>query len=173
MTPDSPARAEYWRRALHLEPLPVESGWWAARSRSDLPVTEGEGTLAAHNSIYYLLDPERPVNYWHRLASDDIHVLIEGGPVEYLLATDAGAIERHVLGRDVDAGEQPMVVCPAGTTKALRLIDPQGYALIGSVVTPGWAPDRVSFTAPLIPGEKRPAWLEPGTIAALTSPDTA
>lgn len=171
MTPDASSRAAYWRRALRLEPLPVESGWWAPRSRSELSVTVGEDTLAAYNSIFYLLDAERPVNYWHRLASDDIHVLIEGGPVEYLLATDAGTVERPVLGTDVDAGEQPMVVCPAGTTKALRLIDPQGYALIGSVVTPGWAPDRVSFAAPVIPDQMRPAWLELDTIAALTSPD--
>ncbi|WP_345800404.1 cupin domain-containing protein [Microbacterium sp. AZCO] len=125
MTPDPSDRAAFWRRALQLEPLPVESGWWAPRSRSNVAVTEGEDTLAAHNSIYYLLDAERPVNYWHRLASDDIHVLIEGGPVEYLLATDAGTIERQVLGTDVDAGEQPVVVCPAGTTKALRLLDLQ------------------------------------------------
>lgn len=171
MTTDPSPRAAHWRRALRLEPLPVESGWWAPHSRSDLSVTEGEEALAAHNSIFYLLDAERPVNYWHRLASDDIHVLIEGGPVEYLLATDEGVIERHVLGSDVDAGEQPIMVCPAGTTKALRLIDPQGYALIGSVVTPGWAPDRVRFVAPTIPDDQRPSWLEPGTIAALTSPD--
>lgn len=173
MTPDPSDRAAFWRRALQLEPLPVESGWWAPRSRSDLPVTEGEDTLAAHNSIYYLLDAERPVNYWHRLASDDIHVLIEGGPVEYLLATDAGTIERHVLGTDVDAGEQPVVVCPAGTTKALRLLDPLSYALIGSVVTSGWAPVRVSFIAPVIRDEHRPAWLGSGTVRALTSPDVA
>lgn len=171
MTPDASSRAEYWRRTLRLEPLPVESGWWAPRSRSDLSVAEGGDTLAAHNSIYYLLDAERPVNYWHRLASDDVHVLIEGGPVEYLLANDAGTLERRVLGTDADAGDQPMVVCPAGTTKALRLIDPQAYALIGSVVTPGWAPERVRFAAPVIPDEQRPAWLEPETIAALTSPD--
>ena len=59
MTPDAPSRALYWRRALQLEPLPVESGWWAPRSRSELAVTEGEDTLAAHNSIFYLLDAER------------------------------------------------------------------------------------------------------------------
>lgn len=165
------ARAAFWRDGLHLERLPVESGWWAPRSRSALGVVEGRDALVAHNSIYYLLDAELPVNYWHRLASDDVHVLIEGGPVEYLLVSDDGGVERHVLGTDLSRGEGPMIVCPGGTTKALRLTDAEGYALIGSVVSPGWAPDRVSFAAPQIPDELLPAWLDADAVAALTSPE--
>ena len=99
--------------------------------------------LPAFSAIYYLLDAERPVNVWHRLDSDDTHVLIDGGPVEYVLLHDDRAPARVVLGRDLAAGQTPVLTAPGGSWKALRLLDPDGFALMATVVTPAWTPEGV------------------------------
>jgi uncharacterized protein len=142
-------QAERWIDELGLEPLPGESGWWRQADASALVVRVGDGDLPAFSSIYYLLDPRRPVNIWHRLDSDDTHVLIDGGPVEYTLLHDGGTPTRLVLGRDVGAGQTPMLTAPGGSWKALRLLDPDGFALMATVVTPAWTPDGVRIGLPV------------------------
>lgn len=141
-------RATRWISELALEPLAGESGWWAPVGASEISVVLGDAELPAFNAIYYLLDPERPVNVWHSLDSDDTHVLVDGGPVEYTMLRDGHAPVRRVLGRDVTAGQSPMLTAPAGSWKALRLIEPEGFALLGSVVTPAWTPERVRIGLP-------------------------
>ncbi|HVM67076.1 MAG TPA: cupin domain-containing protein [Acidimicrobiales bacterium] len=132
---------------LGLEVLPGESGWWTAIARSSVTVTSNGGQLPASNTIYYLLSPDRPVNLWHWLEGDDIQVLVEGGPVEYVIVPTAGLPQRHVLGR-LDDGRAPVVIAPGGSWKGLRLLEPDSYALMVSTVTPAWAPDRVRIGMP-------------------------
>lgn len=133
-------RAKRWIAELGLEPLAGESGWWAPAAASAVSVALGDRELPAFNAIYHLLDAERPVNVWHRLDPDDTHVLIDGGPVEYTILRADGEPVRQVLGHDVASGQAPMVTAPGGSWKALRLVDPAGFALMGSIVTP--APGR-------------------------------
>ena len=140
--------AKRWISELGLEPLPGESGWWAPAGASVLSIDLRGDSLPAFSAIYYLLDAERPVNVWHRLDSDDTHVLIDGGPVEYTILEDGCAPARLVLGRDIAAGQIPMVTARGGSWKALRLLDPEGFALMGSIVTPAWTPDRVQIGLP-------------------------
>jgi uncharacterized protein len=141
-------RAEELVERLGLEVLEGESGWWAPITRSSVPVTAADGAvLAASSTIYYLLSPERPVNVWHWLAGDDVQVLVEGGPVDYVVLPSTGEPRRHVLGRLGD-GHDPAVVAPGGSWKGLRLLHADGYALMVSTVTPAWAPDRVRIGMP-------------------------
>lgn len=162
MTSQNP-RAAFWIERLGLTVLEGESGWWAGAFRSSVPVAaDGAGTTAC-NAIYYLLEPGRPINAWHWLASDDTHVLIEGGPVEYVVAAADGTVTRTL----VDSGSTPMISIPAGSSKALRLVDPGGFALIGSVVAPAWAPDRVRIGAPRL--RSRPPWLTDDLMRSLTT----
>ncbi|GAA4741873.1 cupin domain-containing protein [Amnibacterium soli] len=140
--------AQQWIDELGLQPLPGESGWWAPASASETAVRAGERELPAFTAIHYLLDAARPVNVWHRLEPDDTHVLVDGGPVEYVILTDGRPPQRLVLGRDVAAGQTPVVTAPAGSWKGLRLLDPAGFALMATVVTPGWTEDRVRIGLP-------------------------
>ncbi|WP_125132076.1 cupin domain-containing protein [Microbacterium sp. 10M-3C3] len=157
-------RAAAWIQRLGLEVLEGESGRWAGRFVSEVPHTEsGRQDTTACNAIYYLLEPERPINAWHWLASDDTHVLIDGGPVEYIVVDPAGDVQRIV----VDAETRPMISVPAGSHKALRLCDPDGFALVGSVVAPAWAPDRVRIEPPA--HARRPPWLDDALMAELTT----
>jgi predicted cupin superfamily sugar epimerase len=140
--------AQEWIDALGLEPLPGESGWWAPASVSEATVRSGDHELPAYSAIHYLLDAQRPVNVWHRLEPDDTHVLVDGGPVEYVILTEGRPPRRVVLGRDVTAGQTPVVTAPAGSWKGLRLLDPSGFALMTTVVTPAWTEDRVRIGLP-------------------------
>ena len=139
------ARARELIRTLNLKVLPQESGYLGLIGTSAQTVTIGARRLAVQSQVYYMLTRERPVNYLHWLASDDTHILIEGGPVDYFIFHPDGRVEEVVLGRDVKAGERPVVAIPGGCWKALRLHDGARYALMANALSPEWTPDRVKI----------------------------
>lgn len=141
------ARARELMTALRLEYLPGESGYFSLLGRSALGVEHDGRKLAAQSRIYYLLTAEAPVNYLHWLASDDTHVLLEGGPVDYFIFHPDGSVAKVTLGRDLAAGQQLVVAIPGGCWKALRLHPGAGYVLLANVLSPGWTPDRVKIGA--------------------------
>ncbi|GAA2951823.1 MULTISPECIES: cupin domain-containing protein [Microbacterium] len=157
-------RADEWIERLGLRVLEGESGWWTPAFRSDVEVRTVDGVASpAANAIYYLLDPRRPINAWHWLAADDTHVIVDGGPVEYVVVDSDGMVTSSVVTRET----RPMITVPAGSYKALRLVDPAGFALICSVVTPAWTPGRVRIGPPT--RIERPAWLDDLTMSELTT----
>lgn len=165
--------AQQWIEELGLEPLPGESGWWAPASVSEATVVSGGRELPAYSAIHYLLDAARPVNVWHRLEPDDTHVLVDGGPVEYVILTEGRPPQRVVLGRDVAAGQTPVVTAPAGSWKGLRLLDTDGFALMTTVVTPGWTEDRVRVGLPEAEAARwtgSAPWLTADLVARLNRP---
>jgi predicted cupin superfamily sugar epimerase len=145
----SPAdtRARELISALHLNFLPGESGYFGVIGRSDQKVVREGRELAAQSQIYYLLTAELPVNYLHWLASDDTHVLLEGGPVDYFIFHPDGRAEQVTLGRDAAAGQRLVVAVPAGCWKALRLHPGAKFALLANVLSPEWTADRVKVGA--------------------------
>jgi len=141
------ARARELMTTLKLEYLPGESGYFGLLGRSTLGVEQDGRKLAAQSRIYYLLTTEAPVNYLHWLASDDTHVLLEGGPVDYFIFHPDGSVAKVTLGRDLAAGQQLVVAVPGGCWKALRLRPGAGYVLLANVLSPEWTPDRVKIGA--------------------------
>jgi predicted cupin superfamily sugar epimerase len=111
---DSDPRARELIRVLNLHVLPEESGYLGliGASAQKIPV-EGR-SIAVQSQVYYMLTRDRPINYLHWLASDDTHILIEGGPVDYFIFHPDGSVEKIVLGRDVAAGQRPVVAVPGG-----------------------------------------------------------
>lgn len=152
----SDPRARELIRTLGLAPLPGESGYIGLIGRSALQVSLEGHTLAAQSQVYYLLTREVPVNFLHRVASEDTHVLVDGGPVDYFVFHEGGRAEKVTLGRDHEAGERLAFAVPAGAAKALRLHEAAGYALMVNVLSPGWAPDRVKIGA----GPEFVAWYQ-------------
>jgi predicted cupin superfamily sugar epimerase len=104
-------------------------------------------SLAVQSQNYYMLTRDRPVNYLHRLVSDDTHILIEGGPVDYFIFHPDGRAEKVTLGMDLAAGQLPVVAVPGGCWKALRLRDGASYALMANTLSPEFTPDRVQIGA--------------------------
>src|SRR5262249_4951546 len=113
--------AEQLIRALALEPLPEEGGYYRQTYRC--PETTGPEALPPRyrtskpfgTAIYYLLSAEPGCfSALHRLPTDEIYHFYLGDPVELLLLFPHGGVERTVLGSDVLGGEQVQLVVPRG-----------------------------------------------------------
>jgi hypothetical protein len=123
---------------LDLEPHP-EGGWYRETWRSAVEFEpEGyDGTRASATAIYFLLSPGEESRL-HRVRSAEIWLWHSGGPLT--LEYDEQSV---TLGPDVQAGEQPQVVIPAGAWQAAR---PAGVepVLVSCIVSPGF--DFADFT---------------------------
>ncbi len=94
-----------------------------------------------------MLTRELPINFLHYLASDDTHILIEGGPVDYDIFCPGRPARRETLGMDLAHGERPVVAIPGGCWKALELRPGAAYALMANALSPEFTPDRVRIGA--------------------------
>jgi len=139
----SAARAQELIGELHLSVLARESGYLGLIGQSAQTVPVNGRALAVQSQVYYMLTRDRPINYLHWLEPDDTHILIEGGPVDYFIFHPDGRVEKIVLGRNMAAGERPVVAVPGGCWKALRLHDGAEYALMANALSPEFTPDRV------------------------------
>jgi predicted cupin superfamily sugar epimerase len=140
-------RANELIRTLKLALLPKESGYLGLIGESAQKVDIGGRSLRVQSQVYYMLTRERPVNYLHWLAPDDTHILIEGGPVDYFIFHPDGRAEKFTLGRDVAAGQRPVIAVPGNCWKALRLHEGASYALMANALSPEFTPDRVRIGA--------------------------
>ena len=121
---------------LGLEPHP-EGGYYREVFRSGARVvTQDErGPRAALTTIFFLLERDTH-SRWHRVLSDEVWHLYEGGPLE-LLEMDLGCFRfsRRVLGAPT-AESSPVHTLAAGKWQAAR---PLGdYVLVGCTVAPGF-----------------------------------
>jgi uncharacterized protein len=122
---------------LELRPHP-EGGFYREIFRSTAQVTPADdrGPRAALTTIYFLL-PEGSVSRWHRVTSDEVWHLYEGGPLELLELSAAGHdLVRHRLGAIDGGAETPVCAIRAGMWQAARPLAP--YALAGCTVAPGF-----------------------------------
>jgi predicted cupin superfamily sugar epimerase len=123
---------------LQLERHP-EGGYYREifRSAELVEPADGRGPRAALTTIYFLL-PAGIVSRWHRVASDEVWHLYEGGPLEVLSVDPAfGALSRHRL-----EGYAPVCTVAAAHWQAARTLG--DYALTGCTVGPGF--DFEDFT---------------------------
>jgi predicted cupin superfamily sugar epimerase len=136
-------RASQIIAALGLAPHP-ERGAFVETYRSSVTVETARGARAASTAIYFLLaaGPDGATSgatatYLHRLRSDELFHLYEGGPLDVLLLDGAGARLAR-LGRDLAAGERPQLVIPAGTWFGTELPPGVSLCLWGCTVAPGF-----------------------------------
>jgi predicted cupin superfamily sugar epimerase len=167
------ARARELIVTLGLRPLEGESGYFVEIGRSASTVTQGGRSLAAQSRIFYMLTRERPVNFVHWLASDDTHVLLEGGPVDYFLFDPDGRASKRTMAEDVI---RRVITVPAGSGKALRLHLDARYALLVNVLSPEWTRDRMRIgNSPdcLDAYEGRAPWATRSFLRELIAPERA
>lgn len=150
---------------LDLHPHP-EGGFYRElhRSMSQVTPADGRGVRAALTTIYFLL-PGGTSSRWHRVSSDEVWHLYEGGPLELLeLDADARHLERHRLGAIGDGDSAPVHTVPAGVWQAAR---PLGdYVLVGCTVGPGFdfADFRMLADDPQLATIVRHAWPEVASL---------
>jgi hypothetical protein len=128
-----PDRAAELVLRLGLAPHP-EGGWYREVFRSPQRVEPGGGRPArsALTTIDFVLERGQ-FSAWHRVLSDEVWHLLEGGPLRLWLASPDGSGARAV---DLAAGETQRQVVPASWWQSA---EPLGeFAYVGATVGPGF-----------------------------------
>lgn len=130
----------YWINALEMTAHP-EGGYYKVFYESNHYITDKElvvdfeGTRALSTSIYFLID-EKEVSNFHRLKSDEIWYYHDGQPLTIAVIDKMGVYTSYRLGLNIEAGEKPQVLVPAGSI--FGSYSDQGYALVGCMVSYGF-----------------------------------
>jgi predicted cupin superfamily sugar epimerase len=124
--------------SLGLEPHP-EGGWFRQTWASPETVALPDGRVRATATLIYFLLPAGEVSAWHRVASDELWMSHGHGTVTLELGgrgdTPVGDTVR-ALGTDLDSGEEPQVLVPAGVWQRTRPASDD--ALVSCLVSPGF-----------------------------------
>lgn len=139
MTEEPPRVRELIER-LQLSPHP-ERGYYRETYRAPLcvvPQRPEASTRSASTAIYYLVTARQPTTFLHRLRSDEVFHLYEGGPLHILQLFADGSWAQPVLGLDLAAGQRPQIVIPAGTWFGTSLSPNASHCLVGCTVAPGF-----------------------------------
>jgi len=136
-----------WTKRLSLMRHP-EGGWFRRIYTSEEQVRVGDGERPALTSIHYLLTQQQPIGRLHRNRSDILHYLQHGGPVEYLLLSEDGALRRVVLG--YEPGQTLFLHVPGVIWKATRLLSAAEHVLISEAVMPGFTYTDHEFATPAL-----------------------
>jgi len=138
-----PPRAAELVRSLALQPHP-EGGFYREIFRSTHSVAPADGRAPRRGltSIDFLL-VHGQFSAWHRVASDEVWHLLEGGPLRlWLMPASLDRVESVELDRVAD-GRAPRHVVPA---HAWQAAEPLGeFALCGATVGPGFEFADFSF----------------------------
>lgn len=139
---DAMRSAEYWVEKLDLKSHP-EGGYFretyrcAEEIRSDhLPERYG-GARAYSTAIYYLLKGDQ-FSAFHRLKSEEMWHFYAGTTLTISSIDEVGALRMSKLGSNPDAGESFQIMIPAGWWLGARCDNPEGYALVGTTMAPGF-----------------------------------
>ncbi len=98
---------------------------------------EHGGDRNAMTSIYFLLQYGE-FSAFHRIASDELWHFYYGGVLCIYEIDKSGVLTKHLLGKDIAAGERPMVCIKAGSWFGSRVEEAGGYTLCGCTVAPGF-----------------------------------
>lgn len=123
--------------ALQLCPHPMEGGFFRETWRSTVRSAGPHGDRSAGTAIYYLLTPDS-FSALHRLRSDEVFHFYLGDAVQMLQLWPDGTVHTVVLGGDLDRGQVPQLVVPAGVWQGSRLVPGGQFALLGCTVAPGF-----------------------------------
>lgn len=117
-----------------------ERGFFSETYRSEQMIESSAhgGKRAASTAVYFLITDEQGSTYLHRLLSDEIFHLYEGGPLEVLMLFPDGQGQVKRLGTNLEADERPQIVIPSGTWFGTALPENVPYCLFGCTVSPGF-----------------------------------
>lgn len=128
--------------ALGLQPH-VEGGWYKRLWKSSVEIPHEvlgdsySGSRSSASSIYFLLHADE-VSEWHTVLSDEIWLWHSGSPIVLSLGGSGDQpddVKEYVLGLDIEAGQQPQLVVPAGVWQAARPLGEEPV-LVSCIVSP-------------------------------------
>ena len=119
--------------AYRLQPHP-EGGWYRETHRSAERVTTSRGTVrSASTSIYFLL-AAGTFSAFHRLSSDETWHFYRGDPITIEVIDASGTHASRTIG----SGDALQTTVAAGAHFAAHVDAPDGFALVGCDVAPGF-----------------------------------
>jgi len=134
--------ARYWIEKLQLQKHP-EGGWFKEVYRS-ADVVPQSGLPANFNgdrnfstSIYFLLEKEE-ISILHRIKSDELWHYYTGTSAVEILTIKNGKLRKQLVGPAIEKGEQFQSWIPKNRWFGAKLINKNGYALVGCTVSPGF-----------------------------------
>lgn len=127
---------------LELQPHP-EGGYYKETYRStgvisaNNPAWEFSSDRNFSTCIYFLLTSEA-FSAFHRIGQDEIWHFYKGAPIRLHLIDGDGIHSEVLIGADLEKGQQPQFVVPAGCWFAAEVVEPDAYGLVGCTVSPGF-----------------------------------
>ncbi|MEW9805631.1 cupin domain-containing protein [Mesorhizobium marinum] len=109
-----------------------EGGWYVETFRDN-----GKDGGRGHSTAIYFLLEHGDVSAWHRVRdAAEVWHFHAGAPLEIRIADGAGGTTASVLGIDLQRGERPQVVVPAGRWQTAQSLG--DWTLVGCTVAPGF-----------------------------------
>lgn len=128
--------AKYWIDQLQLRKHP-EGGWFKEVYRAKDTFNTNTGIRNTSTSIYYLLEGN-DFSAFHKINSDELwHFYVGNSAVEVLWIKD-GILNKGKVGSNPEWDERFQLLVPKNCWFAARLVDKNGFALVGCTVSPGF-----------------------------------
>jgi predicted cupin superfamily sugar epimerase len=141
--PSAMLTADQIRELLHLEPHPIEGGYFVETYKSAEKLS-GDSLPAAHSgeralstAIFYMLTPDT-ISALHRLPGDELFHFYLGDPVEMLQLKPDGTGEAILLGQSIASGMRLQHNVPGGVWQGCRLCPGGKFTLMGTTMAPGF-----------------------------------
>lgn len=132
----------YWESRLGMEKHP-EGGYYKAVYSSPIEVSSGnikcsfQGSRPLSTSIYFMITGDS-FSGFHSLKSDEIWYYHDGKSLEITIINEDGIVVVKKLGLDIDKGELPQVIVPAGSIFSAHIPEATGFSLVGCMVSFGF-----------------------------------
>lgn len=119
-------------RSLDMKPHP-EGGWYRENFRDERTDETGRSRSTA---IYYLLEAGE-TSEWHRVSdAAEVWHWYGGAPLVITISENGHDASAHRLGPNIEAGERPQFVVPAGCWQTATSLGE--YTLVGCTVAPAF-----------------------------------
>ena len=134
--------AKDWIQHLDMLPHP-EGGYFKETYKSEeLIPLEGlpsrfPGSRSMGTAIYFLLEKDH-FSAFHRLKADEVWHFYDGTQLLLHQIDEEGKYHSQALGKDLNEGEAPQAIVPAGTWFAAEVVDKSSFALVGCTMAPGF-----------------------------------
>jgi uncharacterized protein len=134
--------AKYWINKLDLQRHP-EGGYYKETFRAQEIIPEAglpprfQGPHNISTAIYYLLE-KTDQSHFHRIRADEIWHFYSGSSIVLHVFDPLKFYSRIRMGSQPEAGDVFQTVIPAGSWFAAHVLDPEGFALMGCTVAPGF-----------------------------------
>ncbi len=127
---------------LQMNPHP-EGGFYKEtyRSKESIPQKVLGNKFAGERNyctaIYFLLTSDN-FSAFHRIKQDEIWHYYEGSSLYVHVIDLNGEYKRYAVGMDLNHGELPQLIVPAGCWFASSVKNDSSYSLVGCTVSPGF-----------------------------------